>query len=442
MEIKIREFLRVSETARLRLFYYAGHGFQVDGHNYLMPVSAKLDWAGALNFETVALDSLLTALDTPSHANIIILDACRNNPFAQTLASKSGAAGRGLAPAQHGLAGYANVGAGTLVAFSTAPDKVALDGSGANSPFTEALARHLRTKGLEVRQMLTRVRADVATETRGMQIPWDNSALLGDVYLAGAGTPPPPESADDIMWGAIKDSTVAAVFDEFVNRFPMSPHVRDARARADELKKNTVAMLPPGAGTAPGNLADTSSTAPAARFMRSNNGWQMSVSFADPVTAISWRTEESQNFRETGFMDMLDPRTRRRIPNPMFDLDEDQKATIIWVRAIEVNGGTRDPSQSASTRPRSCGASAARCSNSPRKAGWGCRAPARTPSSTILRSCPTAAGSGSSASASIRPFPTAPSRCRRATSAIRSTCPVTRRHTSRWRRRRPWFRSN
>jgi hypothetical protein len=185
MERQIREFLRKSETARVRLFYYAGHGLQVDGRNYLVPVNTKLESANDLSFETIALDTILESLDSTSRTNIIILDACRNNPFAQTFASRYGA-GRSVT-VQPGLAGYANLGAGMLIAFSTAPGAVALDGAGANSPFTEALARHLRTPGLEVRQMLTRVRADVANGTSGKQIPWDNSALLGDVYLAGAG---------------------------------------------------------------------------------------------------------------------------------------------------------------------------------------------------------------------------------------------------------------
>jgi hypothetical protein len=268
---------------------------------------------------------------------------------------------------------------------------VALDGSGANSPFTEALARHLRTPGLEVRQMLTRVRADVASGTSGKQIPWDNSALLGDVYLAGLGKmevgaldggksgsekpgpekpvpgklPEPPKiaiaplnagpRADDLLWGTIKDSSVAAVFDEFANKFPNSPHARDARGRADELKKEALrkdeqkktelAMLPPAAGAQIGNLANanTSATAPIASFTRHNGGWSVTFSFADPTTGISWRLGDAGPFRETGFLDVLDPRTRRRIPNPSIQLDADQKATTIYVRYVDANGGLQGP---------------------------------------------------------------------------------------------------
>src|SRR5262249_46107628 len=222
MERQIREFLHQAEGARVALFFYAGHGLQVDGRNYLLPVDANPEATSDLGFETIGLDNILESLNGASRTNIIILDACRNNPFAQSLASRFGAA-RSVTVLS-GLAGYSNLGTGTLIAFSTAPGAVALDGTGSNSPFPKALARHVGTPGLEVRQMLTRVRADVAAETRGRQIPWDNSSLLGEVYLAGTGRPEPEHvnvppavpapAADDLLWEAIKSSNVAAVFEE------------------------------------------------------------------------------------------------------------------------------------------------------------------------------------------------------------------------------------
>src|SRR5260370_2236493 len=132
---------------------------------------------------------MLESVDGASRTNIIILDACRNNPFAQSFASRLGA-GRSVTVLS-GLAGYSNLGTGTLIAFSTAPGAVALDGNGSNSPFTKALARHVRTPGLEVRQMLTRVRAHVAAASRGKQSPSANSSLLCDAHLAGLGKPEP-----------------------------------------------------------------------------------------------------------------------------------------------------------------------------------------------------------------------------------------------------------
>jgi hypothetical protein len=351
MERQIREFLRRSASARVALFFYAGHGLQVDGRNYLLPVNARLQTASDLGFETVGLDNILESLDGASRTNIIILDACRNNPFAQALSARSGVA-RSVT-ALSGLAGYSKLGTGTLIAFSTAPGAVALDGSGSNSPFTRALARHVRTPALEVRQMLTRVRADVAAETGGQQIPWDNSSLLGEVYLAGLGKPEPqrvdispaapPPAADDLVWEAIKDSGVGAVFEEFVNKFPTSPHARAARGRADELKKSQVAMLPPASGEQIGKLMNTPANAPIASFTRHNGGWSVAFSFADPVTGISWRLGDAGNFRETGFMDAFDPRTRRRMPNPVIQLDADQPATTIYVRYVDGNGGLQGP---------------------------------------------------------------------------------------------------
>ena len=191
MERQIREFLRKSESARVVLIFYAGHGLQVDGRNYLLPVNARLQTASDLGFETVGLDNILESLDGASRTNIIILDACRNNPFAQVLSARSG--GARSVTALSGLAGYSNLGTGTLIAFSTAPGAVALDGSGSNSPFTRALARHVRTPGLEVRQMLTRVRADVAAETEGQANPLGQfrtarRSLSGGSWQAGAAT--------------------------------------------------------------------------------------------------------------------------------------------------------------------------------------------------------------------------------------------------------------
>ena len=180
MERTIRDFLRKASSARIALLFYAGHGMQVDGRNYLIPVDAKVESASDLGFETIELDKILANLDDPARATIVILDACRDNPMSRSFAtrSRSTAVGTGLAP-------YSTLGTGTLIAFATAPGKVALDGQGANSPFTQGLVKHLRTPGLEVRTMLTRVRADVAASTGNKQVPWDNSSLIGEVFLAG-----------------------------------------------------------------------------------------------------------------------------------------------------------------------------------------------------------------------------------------------------------------
>jgi uncharacterized caspase-like protein len=183
MERLVRDFLHKAPSARVTLLYYAGHGMQVDGRNYLIPIDAKLAAPSDLAFETLELDKVLAGLDDEARANIVVLDACRDNPLARSFASKLSATRSAAVPA--GLAGYATVGTGTLIAFATAPGQTALDGSDGNSPFTSAFVKHVRTPGIEVNQMLTRVRVEVASSTKNRQVPWANSSLLGEVYLAG-----------------------------------------------------------------------------------------------------------------------------------------------------------------------------------------------------------------------------------------------------------------
>ena len=181
-----RDFLLDAAHAQTAVLYFAGHGVQVDGRNFLVPVDVRLQ-PGINPIETmIDMDTILAALDDQVRTNILIFDACRNNPMAERVASagpsRSIEAG-GLAPPSAPVAGT-TLGAGTLIAFATAPGQVALDGEGAHSPFSAALSRHIGTPGLEVQQMLTRVRAEVVAATKSKQVPWSNSSLLGEVYLA------------------------------------------------------------------------------------------------------------------------------------------------------------------------------------------------------------------------------------------------------------------
>jgi tetratricopeptide (TPR) repeat protein len=180
MEDKIREFGHKLEGAKIALFYYAGHGLQVAGRNYLVPVDAKLERPGDLSLDTIDVGQVLAQMEAEKRVNLIFLDACRDNPLARSLArslgTRSVAVGQGLASIQSAV--------GTMIAYATQPDNVALDGVGRNSPFTRALLKHIATPGLEIRSMMTRVRADVVTATNEKQVPWDHSSLIGDVILA------------------------------------------------------------------------------------------------------------------------------------------------------------------------------------------------------------------------------------------------------------------
>lgn len=188
MQATIRDFLREAARAQIAVVYYAGHGIQVDGRNYLVPVDIQFRAGSGMTDTMMDMDTIMAGLDDQVRTNILILDACRNNPMAPKVASTGPArdieAGSSGLAAPSTLGAGATLGAGTLIAFATAPGQVALDGEGANSPFSAALTRHIGTPGLEVQQMLTRVRAEVVAATKGKQVPWSNSSLLGEVYLA------------------------------------------------------------------------------------------------------------------------------------------------------------------------------------------------------------------------------------------------------------------
>ena len=180
MEDKIREFGRKLDRASLALFFYAGHGLQVGGKNYIVPVDSKLERPADLDFETLDIGVVLGQMEAEQRVNLIFLDACRDNPLSRSLArsmgTRSASIGSGLAQVRSAL--------GTLIGYATQPDAVALDGDGRNSPFTTAMLRHLATPGLEISALMRRVRADVVQVTQGRQVPWDHSSLLGEVVLA------------------------------------------------------------------------------------------------------------------------------------------------------------------------------------------------------------------------------------------------------------------
>lgn len=175
---KFQETVRTF-TTKLRgydvgLVFYAGHGVQVQGKNYLIPVDADLQTEADVQFNCYALDNLLAELDGTAKANIIILDACRNNPFERGW--KRSATGSGL-----GMVGAAPK--GTLIAFATSPGSTAEDGQGKNGTYTGALLQHIRTKGVSAFQLFSRVIGAVDEQTQGAQLPWMLSSLSSDIML-------------------------------------------------------------------------------------------------------------------------------------------------------------------------------------------------------------------------------------------------------------------
>lgn len=241
MERAIQDFGDRLESAgkkAIGLFYYAGHGLQVDGVNYLVPIGAEIDHARRIKTEAVSTDIVM---DTFAYArnelNIVILDACRNNPYASRTRSPNRGLSQMTAPT------------GTLIAYATSPGNVASDGDGENSPYSAALADGMLRKGELIEQMFKGVRRSVKTETNGAQEPWEASSLVGDFYFnengeARAVEPPiiiatAKAERETRFWLGIKDSTVVEDFQEYQRQFPGGTYEVLARNRIASLRRSS-----------------------------------------------------------------------------------------------------------------------------------------------------------------------------------------------------------
>ena len=252
----IRDFgkrLRRAGPEAVGLFYYAGHGVQAGGTNYLIPLGAPVADEADLEIEAVSASWVLGQMESAGNAlNVVILDACRNNPFKGAFR----AATRGLA--------RMNAPSGSLVAYSAAPGQVAADGTTDNSPYTAALVAAMREPGLALEQVFKRVRVAVEAATGEQQTPWEESSLKGDFYFVPQGstvtvTPPGAPPAFDAralelaFWQSIKDSDNPADFGAYLTQYPQGTFAGLATLRRDALKDRTeetaAAAQPPAAAT-------------------------------------------------------------------------------------------------------------------------------------------------------------------------------------------------
>jgi len=247
---------RVKETGTdtVSLVYYAGHGAQVNGENYLIPIDSQIEDELDVDIEGIRASSLLNILEDANAAlNIVILDACRNNPFK----SSSRSAHRGLAKM--------DAPTGTLLAYSTAPGQVAEDGIGSNSTYTKALSLAMRRPGATVEQVFKRVRIEVMSRTSDEQVPWESSSLTGDFYFSGGATPAPVATAPAIQpapqvnleamfWESIQGSEDADDYQAYLTQYPIGSFVALARVKVKKLGRieaKRVAKLEEGRLLAP-----------------------------------------------------------------------------------------------------------------------------------------------------------------------------------------------
>jgi len=242
----VQAFGRQLQGADVGLFYYAGHGVQVRGENYLVPVGANPTKEADVDFQMLGTDLVMRQMEGGgTKLNIIILDACRNNPFAQT----------GMRASNGGLAEM-RAPEGTLISFATQPGNVAQDGTSGNSPFSKALAVTIKRPGLDIFRVFNEVGLAVASATSGAQQPWISvSPIKGDFYFAGppsaAAQPRTPDDPAAQVWAVTQNVTSQAVLEDFIRQFGSTPYGAMARARLDELRKSQVAAVTPNAAPPP-----------------------------------------------------------------------------------------------------------------------------------------------------------------------------------------------
>jgi uncharacterized caspase-like protein len=252
----IREFGQSLEGASTALFFYAGHAMQFKDRNYLIPIDAAMGSEEDVTFFSVEIGQIFDRMDRArTRFNFIILDACRDNPFAASFKTTS-----------QGLAQMSSP-SGTLIAYATAPGSVAADGYGRNGIYTKHILQNIRVPDLPVEIMFKRVREGVERETRRLQTPWDSSSLKGDFAFnasaaraATAGAPASGPSADTTLgierefWASVRDSNRADDIQAYLEKYPNGNFASLARNKLDAMLRPTrtaAAAEPPKAAARP-----------------------------------------------------------------------------------------------------------------------------------------------------------------------------------------------
>jgi hypothetical protein len=300
------------EPGDTAFFFYAGHGFEVAGQNFLLPTDVPAVTEGQeelLRDASVLADHVIERLQNKkARTAILVFDACRNNPFERT--GTRAIAGRG------GLAPMTQLPEGVFSVFSAGPRQTALDrlsndDANPNSVFTRTFSKELLQPGENLVQVAQRTRklvSELAETVNHKQFPVYFDQMVDDVFLNGMA----------------KGQEASK---------PAETPAQSPPQKVAALPPVSVPHLPP----------NDSVNAPIAMFSRHNGGWTVVFSIVDPTLGISWRLGNSGDFRETGFMDTLDPRTRKRMPNQSIELPADAPAGTIQLRYIDASGEMQGP---------------------------------------------------------------------------------------------------
>ncbi len=250
----LREFRARLSPGAEALFFYAGHGLQVKGANYLPAVDADITSEEDVPNQSINVSQLLEIMDdTKTRLNLVFLDACRNNPFTRRFRSAGGGLAKIEAPS------------GTKISFATRPGSVAADGEGSNGLYTEHLLRVMDERGLPIEQALKKVYSGVKQASKGAQEPWEEGTIEGEFYfqsaqgtqvaqLGGGGGLGGGRSAaqiEDELWDAIKDGEKASVFEEYLKQYPKGRYLAQARVKIARLKAEARQPAPAAAPSAP-----------------------------------------------------------------------------------------------------------------------------------------------------------------------------------------------
>lgn len=244
----LREFRSRLVPGSEALFFYAGHGLQVKGVNYLPTVDADITSEEDVPSQSINVSQLLDIMDdTKTRLNLIFLDACRNNPFTRRFRSTGGGLAKIEAPS------------GTKISFATRPGSVAADGDGSNGLYTEHLLRAMDERGLPIEQALKRVYSGVKQASKGAQEPWEEGTIEGEFYFQPGGGGQGAQVAqlmpqfsgartaaqiEDELWDAIRESDKASVFEEYLRQYPKGRYQAQARVKLAGLREAAKPVAP------------------------------------------------------------------------------------------------------------------------------------------------------------------------------------------------------
>lgn len=232
MEAAVYQFgRRLKMKGGVGLFFYAGHGIQVDGQNYLLPVDSRLKEKYEVKHQTLSADLVLDIMGNAGNPmNIVILDACRDNPFVRSSSRSLRLSRQGLAPM--------NAPSGSLIAYATGKGKVAADGSGRNGVYTGKLLKYMDQPNLSLEQVFKRVRAEVLKVTKGKQTPWEEGSLVGDFYFVSSSAIQPPNTELE-FWKSVKNTDDSAYYRAYIARYGhqglFTPIAKIKLAKLDQL---------------------------------------------------------------------------------------------------------------------------------------------------------------------------------------------------------------